>query len=68
MAKPSQTFKKRQREHKLRERAQLKLQRREQRRAEKKLGVKSEDLGPVLTAPRPALADDLPGDFLTPAS
>jgi hypothetical protein len=36
MAKPSQTFKKRQREHKLRERAQLKRERRQQRQMERK--------------------------------
>jgi len=36
MGKPSQTFKKRQRENKLREKAQLKRERREQRRIEKK--------------------------------
>ncbi len=36
MAKSSQTFRKRQRENKLRERAQLKRERREQRRNEKK--------------------------------
>lgn len=36
MAKSSQTFKKRQRENKLRERAQLKRERRQQRRKEKK--------------------------------
>lgn len=67
MAKPSQTFKKRQRENKLRERAQLKLARREQRRQEKKQGLKSDDLGPVLTAPQPAFQDDSQGDLLTPA-
>jgi hypothetical protein len=38
MAKPSQTFKKRQREHKLREKAQLKRERRQQRQIEKKAG------------------------------
>ncbi len=37
MAKPSQTFKKRQRENKLRERAQMKRERRQQRAMEKKL-------------------------------
>ena len=36
MAKPSQTFKKRQRENKLREKAQLKRERRQQRQVEKK--------------------------------
>jgi hypothetical protein len=36
MAKPSQTFKKRQRENKLREKAQLKRERRQQRQTEKK--------------------------------
>ena len=36
MAKPSQTFKKRQREHKLREKAQMKRERRQQRGMEKK--------------------------------
>lgn len=36
MAKPSQTFKKRQRENKLREKAQLKRERRQQRQIEKK--------------------------------
>jgi hypothetical protein len=36
MAKPSQTFKKRQRENKLREKAQLKRERRQQRQSEKK--------------------------------
>jgi hypothetical protein len=39
MAKPSQTFKKRQREHKLREKAQMKRERRQQRQNEKKAGV-----------------------------
>lgn len=39
MAKPSQTFKKRQRELKLREKAQLKRERRQQRQNEKKAGV-----------------------------
>lgn len=38
MAKPSQTFKKRQRELKLREKAQLKRERRQQRQNEKKAG------------------------------
>ncbi len=37
MAKPSQTFKKRQRENKLRERAQMKRERRQQRAMERKL-------------------------------
>jgi len=41
MAKPSQTFKKRQREHKLREKAQMKRERRQQRQNEKKAGVAS---------------------------
>lgn len=36
MAKPSQTFKKRQRENKLREKAQLKRERRRQRQMERK--------------------------------
>ncbi|HLW78635.1 MAG TPA: hypothetical protein VKU44_03460 [Terriglobia bacterium] len=36
MAKPSQTFKKRQRENKLREKAQLKRERRAQRQADRK--------------------------------
>ncbi len=36
MGKPSQTFKKRQRENKLREKAQMKRERREQRRIERK--------------------------------
>jgi|GEM_PF-1233743 hypothetical protein len=36
MAKPSQTFKKRQRENKLREKAQLKRERRQQRQVERK--------------------------------
>jgi len=36
MAKPSQTFKKRQREHKLREKAQMKRDRRQQRQLERK--------------------------------
>ncbi len=39
MAKPSQTFKKRQREHKLREKAQMKRERRQQRQNEKKAGL-----------------------------
>lgn len=42
MAKPSQTFKKRQREHKLREKAQLKRERRQQRRMERKLSQGAE--------------------------
>jgi hypothetical protein len=37
MAKPSQTFKKRQRENKLRERAHMKRERRQQRGMERKL-------------------------------
>ena len=37
MAKPSQTFKKRQRENKLREKAQVKRDRRQQRREERKM-------------------------------
>ena len=41
MAKPSQTFKKRQREHKLREKAQMKRERRQQRQNEKKAGLAS---------------------------
>ena len=41
MAKPSQTFKKRQREHKLREKAQMKRERRQQRQIEKKSGQAS---------------------------
>jgi len=36
MAKPSQTFKKRQRENKLREKAQLKRERRQQRQIQRK--------------------------------
>jgi len=39
MAKPSQTFKKRQREHKLREKAQMKRERRQQRQNEKRAGL-----------------------------
>ena len=37
MARSSQTFRKRQRENKLREKAQLKRERREQRKTEKKM-------------------------------
>jgi hypothetical protein len=45
MAKPSQTFKKRQRENKLREKAQLKRERRQQRQIERKTSqaIGSED-------------------------
>ena len=42
IAKPSQTFKKRQREQRLREKAQLKRERRQQRAAEKALTVTAE--------------------------
>ena len=47
MAKPSQTFKKRQRENKLREKAQLKRERRQQRQIERKTSqaIGSEDSG-----------------------
>jgi hypothetical protein len=48
MAKPSQTFKKRQRENKLREKAQLKRERRQQRQIERKASraVDGPDGGP----------------------
>jgi hypothetical protein len=39
MARGNQTFKKRQRENKLREKAQLKRERRQERRSEKKKGL-----------------------------
>jgi hypothetical protein len=39
IAKPSQTFQKRQRENKLREKAQQKRERRQQRQIEKKRGL-----------------------------
>jgi len=62
MAKPSQTFKKRQRENKLRERAQLKRERRQQRQLERKTshsiggedGLARPDLRPV----EPAASDE----------
>ena len=49
MAKSSQTFRKRQREHKVREKAQLKRERREQRRKEKR---ELQALAPPLVADR----------------
>lgn len=52
MAKSSQTFRKRQRELKVREKAQLKRERREQRRSEKKAS-----LGSPLSEPSILAAD-----------
>ncbi len=53
MAKSSQTFRKRQREIKVREKAQLKRERREQRRKERK---ETEALGPQPAGEQPGLA------------
>ncbi|HEV3278079.1 MAG TPA: hypothetical protein VG860_14780 [Terriglobia bacterium] len=66
MAKPSQTFKKRQREQKLREKAQLKRERRQQRQTENKANLMSgnaaqsadQDLEPAAVLE----ADVVPGD------
>ncbi len=52
MAKPSQTFKKRQRENKLRERAQMKRERRQQRGIERKLSKVAEPADSALPLPR----------------
>lgn len=52
MARPSQTFKKRQRENKLREKAQLKRERREQRGMEKKLLKPADPADGALLVPR----------------
>ncbi len=61
MAKPSQTFKKRQRENKLREKAQMKRERRQQRQTERKtsLARSAEDNGarPDPRPVEPATAD-----------
>lgn len=51
MARPSQTFKKRQRENKLREKAQLKRERREQRGMEKKLSKSADPADGALLVP-----------------
>jgi hypothetical protein len=53
IAKPGQTFKKRQREHKLREKAQLKRDRRQQRAADKALGVTADNADQQPDLPEP---------------
>ena len=52
MSKPSQTFKKRQRENKLRERAQMKRERRQQRGMERKLWKAADQAGRVPLVPQ----------------
>lgn len=52
MAKPSQTFKKRQRENKLRERAQMKRARRQQRAMERKLPKAADQADSALPVPQ----------------
>ncbi len=52
MAKPTQTFKKRQRENKLRERAQLKRENRQQRAMERKLSKAADQAEIALPAPQ----------------
>ena len=65
MAKSSQTFKKRQRESKLRERAQLKRQRREERRTGKKQSMASEIPIDLMVA-EPVATVDSEADLLAP--
>ncbi len=65
MAKPSQTFKKRQRENKLRERAQMKRERRQQRAMERKGPQAADQAGsalPVTAEIELALSDDQRGE------
>lgn len=52
MAKPSQTFKKRQRENKLREKAQMKRERRQQRGMEKKFSKEASPVDSSSLVPR----------------
>ncbi len=52
MAKPTQTFKKRQRENKLRERAQMKRENRQQRAMERKLSKAADQSDSTLPAPQ----------------
>lgn len=52
MAKPTQTFKKRQRENKLRERAQMKRERRQQRGMERKLPKATDQANSTLPVPQ----------------
>jgi hypothetical protein len=52
MAKPSQTFKKRQRENKLREKAQMKRERRQQRGMEKKFSREADQADSSSLPPR----------------
>ncbi len=51
MAKPTQTFKKRQRENKLRERAQMKRENRQQRAMERRLSKAADQADSALPAP-----------------
>lgn len=52
MAKPTQTFKKRQRENTLRERAQMKRERRQQRAMERKLSKAADQADSALPVPQ----------------
>jgi hypothetical protein len=52
MAKPSQTFKKRQRENKLREKSQMKRERRQQRGMEKKFAKETGQVDSSSLAPQ----------------
>lgn len=52
MAKPSPTFKKRQRENKLRERAQMKREHRQQRAMERKLSKAADQADSALPLPQ----------------
>jgi hypothetical protein len=52
MAKPTQTFKKRQRENKLREKAQMKRENRQQRAMERKLSKAADQAESALPVPQ----------------
>ena len=68
MAKPTQTFKKRQRENKLRERAQMKRENRQQRAMERKLSKAADQADSALPAPQvieQALSHDSGGESNT---
>ena len=63
MGRSNQTFQKRQRENKLREKAQLKRERRQQRQGEKKkalvIGAEPIDVDPILAEAESGAANDL---------
>lgn len=64
MAKSNQTFQKRQRENKLREKAQQKRQRREQRKIEKRQLSTSSEQPTALTELENSIATEAPGSEL----